>query len=57
MRAKASEDFEMFLIRPAPISPQENKSNPTQDYLSPGIKARAVRREGRAGLHEKAVFS
>jgi len=32
MRAKASEDFEMFLIRPAPISPQENKSNPTQDY-------------------------
>jgi hypothetical protein len=29
---EASEDFfEIFLIRLAPVSPQENKSNPTRD--------------------------
>jgi len=32
MRPEASEDFELFLIRPAPFIPQENKSNPTRDY-------------------------
>src|SRR5712691_6072393 len=54
MRPEASEDFEMFSIRPAPVSPQENKSNPTQDCLFLESKlARCGAREGPASMKKQ----